>query len=130
MVGGMEPKTTRCTICSAEFTDAEIEEATCCPTCGTTGIPCAIEDDVTLKINWHELRILTIWADNYAREHTLPSSRATLTGILQRLQAQYPDKPPLTLMGEIEQLVAEGYNVEVVDNLGNSIPLGPPRGKA
>ena len=62
-------KTIRCVICGKEFSDDELPESTCeCPNCGTKSLPCLIVDDVNIKINWHELRILTIWAENWARQ--------------------------------------------------------------
>lgn len=102
-------KTVRCTDCAAEFSDEEIAGANGCPTCGTVSVPCSIAEDVTLKINWHELRILTIWASNYASERLKdkPGSQRTLNSILKRLQAQHPEKTPLTLFGELQQVARE-----------------------
>src|SRR5689334_22184758 len=89
-------KTTRCTLCAAEFTEQELENVKACPSCGTEGIPCDIADDVTIKINWHELRILGIWASFWAGTPDFKaSSRAALKAILKRVEAQYPDKTRL-----------------------------------
>jgi hypothetical protein len=99
-------KTTRCTDCASEFSDEELANASTCPTCGTKSVPCAIKDDVSLKINWHELRILTIWASNYAESPGMEDhSRRTLRSILRRLQDQHPGKTALTLAGEVQGLV-------------------------
>jgi hypothetical protein len=38
-----------------------------CPACGDTGVPADLADAVDVHITKHELRILTIWATNYAR---------------------------------------------------------------
>jgi len=105
----MEEKSIRCLRCGSEFTDKEIEFTTGCAFCGSKSIPCAISDDVLLKINWHELHILVVWAENYARmtdeketlEETLLS---TVMIIAQRLQQQFPDKGKLTLFSEIRDL--------------------------
>lgn len=98
-------KTTRCTHCSTEFSEEELTNAQECPTCGTTGTPCLLEDDVMLKINWHELRILGIWADNYARAVNLEdSSRKVISAILSRCERQFPDRTPLTIGGEVRKL--------------------------
>lgn len=101
-------KTTRCTDCAAEFSDEELEGVSACPTCGTKSLPSAIADDVDLRINWHELRILTIWASNHASEHLKdkPGSR-TLSSIIKRLEAQFPDRLPLTIFGEIRHVSRE-----------------------
>lgn len=112
-------KTTRCTTCRAEFTDAEIEDATACPTCGSAGVPMAIADDVQLTINKHELRILTYWASNWAalcaRKHNGAALRA-LGGILHRLRDQLPGVP-LTMADDLQEIADcfPGATVEVVD---------------
>lgn len=106
----------RCTRCRSEFTDAEVSGASACPSCGTTGIPMRIADDVTIAVNWHELRILTIWASNWATAHCDRDSREALAAILHSLALQHPDKSPLTLAGDIaalrSQLDSEGIDVE------------------
>jgi predicted nucleic acid-binding Zn-ribbon protein len=120
-------KTIRCTICGTEFSDDELPEGTCgCPNCGTKSLPCDIKDDVSIKINWHELRILTIWAENWAKyidktdqkEEKLLLSIMTIT---QRLEKQFPDKTPLTLFREIREL-RKNYDIET--NIDNDKLLG------
>lgn len=103
-------KTTRCTDCASEFTDAELMAASACPVCGCAGVPCSISEDVTIKINWHELRILGIWASNWAAEKCDKSGQRTAKLILARLEAQKtrPDMAPLTLMGELQQIAESG----------------------
>lgn len=102
----MQDKIARCLICNEEFTKEELEGVFCCPKCGNSGLPADPKEDVNIKINWHELRILTIWAENYARsikdDKTQP--QLTIACIARRIQKQYPDKTPLTLAGEIEQI--------------------------
>lgn len=97
-------KTIRCTDCYEEFSEEEIESATACPACGTSSVPMVIKNDVLLPINWHELRILTIWASNYAEK--LPDdSRMALHKILKRLDKHRPEGcSALTLVGEIKEL--------------------------
>lgn len=109
-----EPKTTRCTSCEAEFTDAEMADAIACPSCGTRSIPCSIAQDVTVKINWHELRLLTIWADNWARAYCEASGNRTLATIIKRLEAQRPEGyPALTFLGECRELQDSGVDLTV-----------------
>lgn len=119
-------KTIRCTDCSAEFAEEEVAGVSGCPTCGTRGVPCAISEDVTLRINWHELRILGIWASNWAEAKCGDQEKRTIAAILHRLHAQYPDKGPLTLMGEFREL-ASGLNtdVEVIQG-GTRTVIKPP----
>jgi DNA-directed RNA polymerase subunit RPC12/RpoP len=102
----------RCIKCSDEFTDIQLEGVHACPSCGTKSIPMHPQEDVTLKINWHELRILIIWAENWARECDKNAENdpdhenmlLTIMTIAQRLQQQYPDKTKLTLFSEIREL--------------------------
>lgn len=115
-------KSIRCVPCGAEFSEAETEGSQGCPSCGNAGVPMAIADDVTVTINWHELRILGIWADQWAGvcdenepEH---DSKSAVAGILRRLQAQHPDRPPLTLGGELDQLRETFPELEVSDPSG------------
>jgi len=115
----MATKTIRCTACSAEFSDEEIAGCSACPTCSNPGIPCAIDQDVTVNINWHELRILGMWASFWADTKAFDNergqhSRRTLKAILARLQAQHPDKAALSLSGEVKQLAnMTGGTVEI-----------------
>ena len=95
-----------CTDCGARFTDEEIH-GWGCPKCGSQGVPCGVEKDVTVEINWHELRILVIWAENWAQQCKRRASDdssekmpKTVTAIARRLQAQRPTFGPLTLSEE------------------------------
>lgn len=111
-----------CTRCGARFTKDEIVQASCCPKCKSVGILCDVSDDVSVYINWHELRILGIWASNYAatfdpsKVQNAEDSKRKLRGILYRLERQFPSKAPLTLGGEIRQLrQVEGINAESIN---------------
>lgn len=84
-----------------------------CPACGSTGVPCAYRDQVDVSINWHELRILVIWAENYQRSLKEVGNRAVYA-IARRLQAQHPDKPALSLAAEIGE-IAKRYETSVTD---------------
>jgi len=98
-------KTTRCVTCSAEFSDEEIENAECCPSCKTTGLPMAISQDTKVEVNWHCLRVLTIWASNWASQKCDESAQKALENIIKRLESQRKDDwPALTIMGEIKEL--------------------------
>jgi len=122
----MEAKTTRCTHCYAEFTESELRDATCCPNCQTTGLPCAIAEDVTIKINWHELRILGIWADNWAQRPDIPDdSKRIVAKIIQRIESQHPEMTPLTLSGEILKLQEEMPGVSLLR--GEKVVIPPKR---
>lgn len=121
----------RCIICGKEFKDEKIpENSECCPNCGTETIPCDINDDINIKINWHELRILTIWAENWARHLDQNKSQddeknlLTILTIAQRLQKQFPKKLPLTLFGEIKELRNALGDESIVTDLDDDNLLG------
>ncbi len=64
----------------------------------------AIAHDVEIRVNWHELRILGMWAANYANAHCDESARKALASVLHSIAVQYPELAadrPLTLAGEI-----------------------------
>lgn len=106
-----------CTRCGSKFSYAETSGVSGCPKCGTRGIPCAAIDDVQVKINWHELRILVIWAERWAHKSDEARAEALERGepvgetmmpmvhaIARRLQEQHPSEDPLTFAGEMAEL--------------------------
>ncbi|WP_432169040.1 hypothetical protein [Streptomyces sp. 1222.5] len=44
----------------------DAEPLRACPKCGSTAVPADADDTVTVTLTKHELRILGIWASNYA----------------------------------------------------------------
>ena len=115
----MNKKIARCITCSKEFTKEELKGASACPFCGDEGIPCNPKDDVNIKINWHELRILTIWAENWEGKFCRKEKKRSITiaCIARRLQHQFPDKTPLTLAGEIGELKDSGLMSDIETNI-------------
>lgn len=121
-----------CVDCGGRFTQEEIE-GWGCPECGSQSVPCDTKKDVTVEINWHELRILVIWAENWVQQHarkkTDDSSEkmpVTVTAIARRLQGQHPSLGHLTLSGEMAALPADlaksGIHVGVVETVGIEKP--------
>lgn len=93
--------------------------------------------DVTIRINVHELRILGIWADNYARsirDRAVANGESdplpALRGILGRIRKQILDCPPLTMFEELDQLHAHGYDATLTDASGKVIKGPPKKGQA
>lgn len=76
----------------------------------------AIEDDVTIKINVHELRILAIWAENHAvttdqqrlDDPSHESMKLTVnkiaTEIEKQIEEQLKQYIPITLTHELQDL--------------------------
>jgi hypothetical protein len=128
-----DKKTTRCLLCNKEFSDQEIEKAYRCPNCGSGSIPSDIERDVSIKINWHELHILCVFAENWARyikeKNNITDSSLIVAAIAKRLERQYPNNGKLTLAGEIKDLqkaVEKGEIEGVIGPVSTNIDLTPP----
>lgn len=82
-----------------------------CPGCGANGLPASSRDVVQVRITWHELRCLVIWAENWAHARLEGPERNVMRrvvyGIADRLQAQHLGKKVgLTLASEIAELKA------------------------
>ena len=94
----------RCVLCDHVVDDTTGMSK--CPSCGTKSLPVDTNDDVMVKINWHELRILGIWAENWARriEKDSQGSVGVVDAIATRLEKQFPEKTPVTLCREIAKL--------------------------
>jgi hypothetical protein len=120
-------KTVRCTTCREEFSHEELEGVTCCPSCGSIGVPMAIADDVEITINWHELRILGMWASNWAGAHFPATDSAKgLAMILHAISVQHPElstRMPLTLAGELGNLrrAIEDGEIEGVSEMETNV---------
>ncbi len=91
-----------CTECG--FKVASYDGLACCPNCGTESIPCADNNQVTIAINWHELHLLCVWAEQWA--HAKCGGAGVVYSIAGRLAAQYPERHALTLAGEVRELQA------------------------
>lgn len=96
-----------CTTCGYQITS--FDGLTCCPNCGSTGVPCAAEDQVTVSVNVHELRLLCIWAENWGQKIETPD---VVYGIAARLRKQIPDGTPLTMADEFLKLRQMGVSFE------------------
>ncbi len=100
----------RCVLCRAEVSIAVGNVSEGCPNCGTPVLPMDIMDDVELKINWHELKLLCLWSERWAN-HTDTNEEAftgekgkissILFSIVGLLQEQFPSFDPLTMSGEV-----------------------------
>jgi hypothetical protein len=114
-----------CVDCGARFTQEEIK-GWGCPKCGSRGVPCGCDKDTSVEINWHELRILVIWAEQWARKASGDSSKTmpdTVHAIARRLQSQHPDFGHLTLSGEIASLPADLAKAGIeIGSVETSIP--------
>ncbi len=122
-------KSIRCVRCRSEYSEAETAGYRGCPGCGSTGRPMPLSHDVTVKVNWHELRILTMWAERWAetvektvtQEGGQSDANAAIAAIARALEGQHPTLPPLTLLGELKQFQESYPELEARDGEGNLI---------
>lgn len=81
----------------------------CCPECHGTGTPANADDTVTVTLTKHELRILTMWATNWANsivdQPRCEDSLLVTQGIVDALGTQ--TDVPLTLSQEMADVRAE-----------------------
>jgi len=111
-----------CLQCAAE-TEADPEsELSGCPSCGDSAhVPANLDDTVNITITRHELRILTIWANNWAHSHDDEPGQKAVRTILDRLGTQ--TDTPLTLGQEIADLRAAFGDVRVISSGGEEVDL-------
>lgn len=103
----------RCTLCYTEFTFEEAESLERCPECLTEVPPHRISQDVTLTLNWQELRALTIpamrWYKAASPEAVTEDIVRTLNAILGRLYTHRPlGAGALTLEDEMSEAAERG----------------------
>ncbi len=119
-----------CTVCGGRFTEDEVK-GWGCPKCGNQGVPCGCDQDVKVEVNWHELRILTIWAEHWARQckekaddKNSDAMPLVVQAIARRLQGQHPAFTQLTLSGEIAALPADlaKAGIEIGGPVESTIP--------
>jgi len=94
----------KCARCRNEFVLHEIIESDHCPDCKTAGTLMSPGDDVTIKINWLELKILGMLSERYAKTIKNSDPLRTLYSIVKGIQDQYPKKRPLTLRSESREI--------------------------
>jgi hypothetical protein len=105
-------KTVRCPSCLAQFKESQILDLKACPTCNSTQMPQIVEHDVTLTLNWDELRLLANWsaeyvADNFAQNSEILSELKVLLNKVGRHRP--PGADPLTLEEAVAELEREGF---------------------
>lgn len=113
--------TLRCRMCSSEFTDEQVEEATCCPGCRSEQLPVRIAHDVNVTMNWSDLRILTTWAANFIEKYGDEGTHEMMAYLKRQIQPLRPEGAlPLTLVEEFQELQDAGHDVELIQN-GNVV---------
>lgn len=95
-----------CLNCGEELDVPDDADLRGCPKCGSTAIPADLDQTHDVRITAHELRILTMWASNYAAaiEEKHPGSSRAVQTICDRLNTQV--SIPLTLRQELADVRA------------------------
>lgn len=96
-----------CTTCSHRI--KSFDGLTCCPNCGSEGVPCATENQVTVEVNTHELRLLCIWAENWGNQI---KNVDVVYGIAARLRRQLSRDLCLTMADEFSEMKRMGLDFE------------------
>jgi hypothetical protein len=92
-----------CLMCGVETDEFLGEPLAACPSCGDrSGMPADLDRMVAVRISEHELRILTMWATNWAARS--PETTTVMRVIVDRLATQ--TSIPLTLSQEIADVRA------------------------
>jgi predicted nucleic acid-binding Zn-ribbon protein len=123
----------RCTRCNKSFTKEDLVGASGCPACGTRNLPMSPDQDVTININVHELRILGIWAENHAvgednrhlDDPNWESMKESVNIIAERIEDQLRaigKHAPLTLSREVKELQKQFGNAELYRDGREEIP--------
>lgn len=90
---------------------------TACPECGSENPPVLIAEDVTLTLNWLDLRCLVQWSAQYI--DSIPEKQETTQyweGLKKRINAHRPEgSAPLSFLEEIEELREAGHDVTLVE---------------
>lgn len=122
----------RCSDCEGVFPEGDYN---CCPACGSKSVPQNPANDISLKINTHDLRCLTIWATNHARQHKFSAE-----SVIRRVRRGLPEthaKLALTMEDEAKALSdalmdgtlsTRGGTVEMRDSSGRIWPKSPQDG--
>ena len=104
----------RCSICCNIFKILDLDpDSDKCPFCSTSVKPQLPSEDITLTINWQDLRILSNWALLWANEHLSDDKEATsrIQSILDILRQVRPfNSAYLTVDEEIEELRRMGID--------------------
>lgn len=119
-----------CILCGQRFEVGEPVEVTdACPGCGTTSLPCSPDQDFILQVNWHELRVLTMWAERWAQRYSSEDLNMpqVVAAIARRLQNQVGNNVlPLTFAQEAFELTTKYENVHSSVPDPPAIPINGP----
>lgn len=127
-----KPRIIRCTLCRVEIPENEIpQDASCCPQCGSKGLPQFVDHDVDIRINWHDLRVLCIWAKNWEDQMISRGQYddpSVIDAISRQISKYRPsDAASLSIFGELQELAETlGTKVEYHKD-GETLEIEPKK---
>lgn len=85
-----------------------------CPNCGATGIPVNLDEMLTVRTSWHELRIIVMWAERFVSSINDKKESERMLKVIyriaDRIQAQHMDQGcGLTFASELAELRASPF---------------------
>jgi hypothetical protein len=122
-----------CTLCSHHVDS--FDGLTSCPKCGHAGVPCGDDEQYKhISINRHELKLLCIWAENYAhsikddgKNKMAPEVVYAIAARLKRNNPVLADKS-LTMSDEFRALKDAGFEF-TTNHPAHEEPSPNPNGK-
>lgn len=104
----------RCCRCRSEFSTEEVESMSACPKCSCARPPQRMSEDVSVTLNWADWRALMAFAGNWVGRLEDAEARHFFKAMEKRISDLRPEgAPALTVQGQIEELQAEGFDVEL-----------------
>ena len=86
-----------CIRCRSKFAIKELKTAKCCPSCGCSVMALRSSQDVNIKINWYELKLICSYAEGFVLQSEDIESLKTLHSIIHELKRQFPKYPEISL---------------------------------
>jgi hypothetical protein len=104
----------RCSVCDFEASEDRVgaDRIEPCPNCGGEVPLSDASYDVTIKTNWHVLRCLIIWAENWAMQNGAGTS--IVYAEVDRIKSQHPEfaeEIPLTIADDLAKMRDAGLTI-------------------
>lgn len=104
-----------CVKCRTTFSEEECVGIKACPSCGSKGQPANLNNQHSITLTDHEMRILFMWAQNFQRQHE--NLKGTIEAIARSLREKDPTLPWLLILEEVQDLSNKlGLTVEVIQD--------------
>jgi len=93
-------KPIRCIVCRTEYEHEELDGSVGCPICGYQGLTMLTNGDVTIDINWFELRLICMWAESLALQVGDTHSLNAFYSVVNELKKQLPESGKITMFSK------------------------------